>query len=70
MIRHETKDFQGSARFLRKGRTMRLALICGLVIALCLGAMNGGLIKGRFVGATDTQITIPSRFVNAILQDH
>ena len=39
MIRHETKDFQGSSRFLRKGRTMRLALICGLVIALCLGAM-------------------------------
>ena len=42
MIRHETKDFRGlsySPRFLRKGRTMRLTLICGLVIALCLGAM-------------------------------
>ena len=83
MIRHEIKDFRGlsySARFLRKRRTMRLALICGLVIALCLGATiaradspplkNGGLIKGRFVGATDTEIKIPSRFVDAILQDH
>jgi len=59
---------------------MRLTLICGLVIALCLGATiaradspplkNGGLIKGRFVGATDTEIKIPSRFVDAILQDH
>jgi len=68
MIRHEIKDFRGlsySARFLRKRRTMRLALICGLVIALCLGAMiaradslelkNGSRIKGRFVGATDTR---------------
>ena len=45
---------------------MRLTLICGLVIALCLEAMiaradslelkNGSLIKGRFVGATDTEI--------------
>ena len=59
---------------------MRLTLICGLVIARCLGAMiaradspelkYGGLIKDRFGDATDTEITIPSRFVNAILQDH
>jgi hypothetical protein len=59
---------------------MRLTLICGLVIARCLGAMiaradspelkNGGLIKDRFGDATDTEIKIPSRLVDAILQDH
>ena len=45
---------------------MRLTLICGLVIALCLGAMipradslelkNGSLINGKFVGGTDNEI--------------
>lgn len=45
---------------------MRPRLVCGLVIALCLGATitpadslelkNGSLIKGRFLGGTDTEI--------------
>jgi hypothetical protein len=45
---------------------MRPKLVCGLVIALCLGAAitpadslelkNGSLIKGRFVGGTGTEI--------------
>lgn len=45
---------------------MRLNLIYTLVITLCFGALiaradslelkNGSLIKGRFVGGTDTEI--------------
>ena len=69
VVVHEIKDFVDlnySARFLQKGRIMRLNLIYTLAITLCFGALiaradslelkNGSLIKGRFVGGTDTEI--------------
>ena len=69
VVVHEIKDFVDltySAQFLRRGKVMRLNLIYTLVITLCFGALiaradslelkNGSLIKGKFVGGTDTEI--------------
>jgi hypothetical protein len=61
------KDFGSELFVVVKGEVMmRPKLVCGLVIALCLGAAitpadslelkNGSLIKGRFVGGTETEI--------------
>ncbi len=51
---------------------MRLKLNCGLIIILCLMASrgwtdtlelkNGSLIKGKFIGGTETEITFQVGF--------
>ena len=61
------RSFFDSARWLlRQDLVMRAKVICGLVTVLCLSAAiagadsleltNGSLIRGRFVGGTETEI--------------
>jgi hypothetical protein len=66
MIRHEIKDFRGSsysARFLRKGRTMRLTLICGLV-PLVTGEYE---LSGKSRAASTAKRTVGGAAVGSII---
>jgi len=66
MIRHEIKDFRGlsySARFLRKGRTMRLTLICGLV-PLVTGEYE---LSGKSRGASTAKRSVGGAAVGTII---